>query len=107
MKAICTSEISVNFKVTTWCYIPEDSKLHTRCRENLKSHMIHITFHSGSKNEVTEVVFTYPNKPCTMKPNMVLGYIKHMEGVDHYIAFYQFIRGQRNGTEKCSSRLWK
>jgi hypothetical protein len=29
MEAICTSETSVNFNVTTRCYIPEDSKLHT------------------------------------------------------------------------------
>jgi hypothetical protein len=32
-----TSETSVNFNVTTLRYVPEDSKLHTRCRENLKS----------------------------------------------------------------------
>jgi hypothetical protein len=25
--------------LTTWQYIPEDSKLHTRSRENMKSHM--------------------------------------------------------------------
>jgi hypothetical protein len=28
MEAVHTSETSVNFNVTTWCYIPEDSKLH-------------------------------------------------------------------------------
>jgi hypothetical protein len=27
MEAVCTSETSVNFCVTTWRYIPEDSKL--------------------------------------------------------------------------------
>jgi hypothetical protein len=27
MEATCTSETSVNFNMTTWCYIPEDSKL--------------------------------------------------------------------------------
>jgi hypothetical protein len=27
MEAVCTSETSINFNVTTWCYIPEDSKL--------------------------------------------------------------------------------
>jgi hypothetical protein len=32
-----TSETSVNFNVITWRYIPEDPKLHTRRRENLKS----------------------------------------------------------------------
>jgi hypothetical protein len=38
MEAVHTSETSVNFNVTTWRYIPEDSKLRTRFRENLKSH---------------------------------------------------------------------
>jgi hypothetical protein len=31
-------ETSVHFNVTTRRYIPEDSKLHSSCRENLKSH---------------------------------------------------------------------
>jgi hypothetical protein len=31
-------EISVNFNVTTRHYIPEDSKFHTCCHKNLKSH---------------------------------------------------------------------
>jgi hypothetical protein len=38
MEAVRTSETSVHFNVTTWRYIPEDSKLHTRRCENLKSH---------------------------------------------------------------------
>jgi hypothetical protein len=38
MEAVRTSEMSVNFNLTTLRYIPEDSKLHTRRRENLKSH---------------------------------------------------------------------
>jgi hypothetical protein len=37
-EAVRTSEKSVNFNVTTRRYIPEDSKLHTRRREKLKSH---------------------------------------------------------------------
>jgi hypothetical protein len=41
MKAVRTSETSVHFNVTTRRYIPEDSKLHTRRRENLKSHNIY------------------------------------------------------------------
>jgi hypothetical protein len=36
MEAVRTSETSVNFNVTTRRYIPEDSKLHNRRRENLK-----------------------------------------------------------------------
>jgi hypothetical protein len=39
MEAVRTFETSVNFNVTALRYIPEDSKLHTRRRENLKSHM--------------------------------------------------------------------
>jgi hypothetical protein len=38
MEAVSTSETSVNFNVNTRRYIPEDSKLHTLRRENLKSH---------------------------------------------------------------------
>jgi hypothetical protein len=33
-----TSKTSVNFNVTTRRYILKDCKLHTRCRESLKSH---------------------------------------------------------------------
>jgi hypothetical protein len=40
MEAERTSETSVNFNVTTRLYTPEDSKLHTRCREYLKSRTI-------------------------------------------------------------------
>jgi hypothetical protein len=38
MEAARTSETSVNIYLTTRQYIPEDSELHTRRRENLKSH---------------------------------------------------------------------
>jgi len=38
MEAVRTSETSVNFNLTTRRYIPEDSKLHTRRRENFKTH---------------------------------------------------------------------
>jgi hypothetical protein len=37
MEAASTSETSVNFHLTTRRNITEDSHLHTRCRENLKS----------------------------------------------------------------------
>jgi hypothetical protein len=55
MEAVCTSEKSVNFNVTTWCYIPEDSKLHTCCHQNLKSHMCQIYFDNYEEN----IIFTY------------------------------------------------
>jgi hypothetical protein len=38
IEAVRISETSVIFNVTTRRYIPEDSKLHTRRRENLKSY---------------------------------------------------------------------
>jgi hypothetical protein len=40
MEAVRTSETLVNFNMTTRRYIPEDSKVHTRRRENVKSHNI-------------------------------------------------------------------
>jgi hypothetical protein len=40
MEEVSTSEASVNFYQTTRRNIPEDSHLHTRRRENLKSHSI-------------------------------------------------------------------
>jgi uncharacterized protein (DUF427 family) len=42
MEAVRTSETSVNFKVTTRRYIPEDSKLHIRRRQNVKSHVVNL-----------------------------------------------------------------
>jgi hypothetical protein len=36
MEAARTSEMSVDIQLRTWQYIPEDSAVHTRCRENLK-----------------------------------------------------------------------
>jgi hypothetical protein len=48
-----TSEMSVD-NYFTWQYIPEDkSELHTRCRENLKSHIV--IFRSGS----VQVIFVF------------------------------------------------
>jgi hypothetical protein len=40
MEAVSTSETSVNFYQTARRNIPEDSHLHTRRRENLKSHQL-------------------------------------------------------------------
>jgi hypothetical protein len=38
VEAASTSETLVNFYQTAWCYNPEDSHVHTRQRENLKSY---------------------------------------------------------------------
>jgi hypothetical protein len=40
MEASRASETSVDIQVRTRQYIPEDSELHTRRRENLKSHIV-------------------------------------------------------------------
>jgi hypothetical protein len=40
MEAARSSETSVDIQLRTRQYIPEDSELHTRRRENLKSHVI-------------------------------------------------------------------
>jgi hypothetical protein len=40
MVAESTSETSVDIQLRTRQYIPEDSELHTRRRENLKSHIV-------------------------------------------------------------------
>jgi hypothetical protein len=40
MEAVRTSETSVNIYLTTRHYIPEDSELHTRRRQNRISHVI-------------------------------------------------------------------
>jgi hypothetical protein len=57
MEAVHTSETSVHFNVTTWCYIPEDYKLHTCHRENLKSHnwvfKLYFIFHNAQPQVTT------------------------------------------------------
>jgi hypothetical protein len=40
MEAARTSETSVDIQLRTRQYIPDDSELHTRRRENLKSHIL-------------------------------------------------------------------
>jgi hypothetical protein len=42
VEAVSTSETSVNFYQTKWRNNPEDSHLHTRRRENPKSHIVNL-----------------------------------------------------------------
>jgi hypothetical protein len=44
MEAVSTFEMLVYSNETTWRYIPEDSHIHTRRRENLKAHKIMLFF---------------------------------------------------------------
>jgi hypothetical protein len=46
MEAVRTCETSGNINFTTRRYFPEDSNLHTRCRENLKSHISTVALYS-------------------------------------------------------------
>jgi hypothetical protein len=46
MEAVSFSESSVSVYQTTQCNIPEDSHLHTRRRENLRSHIILVVHQS-------------------------------------------------------------
>jgi hypothetical protein len=77
-----------HWSTQTWHYIPQGFifKLVLECRDKCTLTILS-TSNSGSKNEVTEVSSRYPNIHCTMKPNVVLDYSKHMGGVDcsdHY-----------------------
>jgi hypothetical protein len=47
MEAVSIFETSVNFYQITRRNIPEDSNLHTRRRENLKSHQFNSLYHSN------------------------------------------------------------
>jgi hypothetical protein len=51
MEAANTSETSVNFYETAWHNNPEDSHLHPRRRENLKSYIskVHLSYPVGFK----------------------------------------------------------
>jgi hypothetical protein len=51
METARTSETSVDIQLRTRPYIPEDSELHTRRRENLKSHRFVIV----ESNEVLQL----------------------------------------------------
>jgi hypothetical protein len=51
MEAALTSETSVDIQLRTWQFIPEDSELHTRFRENLKSHKHEISGSHGGEYE--------------------------------------------------------
>jgi hypothetical protein len=54
MEAAHTSETSVDIQLRTRQYIPEDSELHTRRRENLKTRFVHVV-HVDGKRLVSEL----------------------------------------------------
>jgi hypothetical protein len=81
MEAVRTSETSVNFNVTTRRYIPEDTKLHTRRHENLKSHT-----HLSPVHTRTPCFFN-PLKPklAQMLFKEFSPYVKENTTLHHYI----------------------
>jgi hypothetical protein len=70
-----TSETSVNFNVTARRYIPEDSELHIRRRENLKSHKFLTYFLSTTAN--TAIMTDFPDSTvCFQLQSNFFTYVK-------------------------------
>jgi len=59
MEAARTSETSVDIQLRTRQYIPEDSELHTRRRENLKSHIGYFVWMVVELQDVTACYCMY------------------------------------------------
>jgi hypothetical protein len=59
MEAAITSETSVEIQLRTRQYNPEDSELHTRCRENLKCHIGLHCFISYENGELLRLETVY------------------------------------------------
>jgi hypothetical protein len=55
MEAVRTSETSVDIQLTRQ-YIPEDSELHTRRHEDLKSHNKESSYEDGSLRDILKKV---------------------------------------------------
>jgi hypothetical protein len=67
MEAARTSETLVNFYQTTRCYNPEDSHLHTHCRENLKSYTINRFTVEFLQKQKVALESKYLKKKCKKK----------------------------------------
>jgi hypothetical protein len=64
MEAARTSETLVDIDLTTRQYIPKDSELHTRRRENLKSHMSLSSLDQRRKNACIKCAQALPALSC-------------------------------------------
>lgn len=76
------------------CSKRKGSTLVLSWRDKRAVHMLS-TFSKGSKSNMTNVPSKWPNKPPTLKPDVIIDYTKHMGGVDrsdHFISSYQFMR---------------
>jgi hypothetical protein len=80
MEAVRTSETSVNLSLTIWRYIPEDSKLHIRSRETLKSYLKCVQTKQAQKAKHSFIAFSVQNcfnQGYALSPllyNFVVGY---------------------------------
>jgi len=69
MEAVRSCETSINFNLITRRYIPEDSKHHTRCHENLKSHMY---FSLVARKEFPTVVIAVSFRAMSIDPYFII-----------------------------------
>jgi hypothetical protein len=59
MGAVSSSEITVNIDQAAHCSIPEESRLHTQCSENLKLHIILQAIRKQTYPQTDNFNFTY------------------------------------------------
>jgi hypothetical protein len=87
MEAVRTSETSANFNVTTWRYIPEDSKLNIRCCENLKSYPCRM-FQGCASLEGTDRILKFCLHNVVLKMTNV-NYIKHKQELSTFFFVFR------------------
>jgi hypothetical protein len=78
VEAVSTSATSVSFYRTTRRNIPEDSHLHIRCRENLKSHSVDVSLHHHVQNG-----FVFTQSLIQWEPGDLIPEIKRPELEDN------------------------
>jgi hypothetical protein len=101
MEAARTSEMLVDIQLRTRQYIPEDSELHTRCRENLKSHIFHINLkYSNAGWKILTTIQHELNNRCKYSVSILclstktklqvryIWFIKEINMWDHMICHY-------------------
>jgi hypothetical protein len=88
MEEVRTSEMSVNFNVTTQGYIPEESKYHTRSSENQKSHNNLVFFknheHSDQIWNGAELMSKIHKNTLMFNPIYTQSYFKNYLSLEHF-----------------------
>jgi hypothetical protein len=85
MEATCSSETSVDFQRTTWCYIPEDSTLCNHCCE-WEPQILHCGIRRRVMNE-REVEWRLA-KLCTFETNLVSGMRRYNAGILYGTSYF-------------------